>query len=111
MKKIILATNNFTRKMSINLSTAESMQDHVGEEFHPFAGAIIEDIDRETGEIKQCAAIVLDDGTTITSISPTVVQAMDDIIALMNDNETFGIRIVSRKSKANKRDYLSLTVF
>lgn len=110
-KNVTRHSANFTRKHAINLSTAVSLQDVAGEKLVGIkAAAIVDDIDRETGESKQVAALVDNNGITYTSISSVVMDSMDDIIDLLDDGETFDVQVISRKTKSSNRDYLSVVV-
>lgn len=110
-KTIIKSSAKFTRRHAINLNTAFSLQDAAGARLESIqAAAIMDDIDRETGETKPVAAIVTGDGATYTSISAVVMESMEDIIELLDDGETFDLQVVSRKTKSSNRDYLSLVV-
>lgn len=109
-KTIITKTENFTRKMAINIGTSIALQDKAGQKITGIvAGAVVTDIDRETGEEKQVAVLVDASGMSYSAISATVLQQMDDIIELIDDGEDFDVIVVSRKSKGG-RDFITLNV-
>lgn len=109
-KAIIAKTNNFTRKMAVNIGTSIALQDMAGQKIESIeAAAIVTDVDRETGEEKEVAIIVDGSGISYSAISATVLSQMDDVIALLDDGETFDIIVVSRKSKGG-RDFITLNV-
>lgn len=109
-KTIITKTENFTRKMAINIGTSIALQDKAGQKITDIAAAaVVTDIDRETGEEKQVAILVDGGGMSYSAISATVLQQMDDIIELIDDGEDFDVIVVSRKSKGG-RDFITLNV-
>lgn len=109
-KTIKLQTESFNRKMAINIGTSKAMQDMKGQKISNIqAAAIVEDVDKETGELKEVAVIVDGDGISYTAISGTVMDVMEDVIELINDGEEFDVLITGRKSKAG-REFISLTV-
>lgn len=109
-KAIIAKTENFNRKMAINIGTSIALQDKAGQKIASIAAAaIVTDIDRETGEEKQVAVIVDGGGMSYSSISATVLQQMDDIIELIDEGEDFDVVVVSRTSKGG-RDFITLNV-
>lgn len=111
MKEIKQKSANFSRRNAINATTAVAMQDKAGETLVNIkAAAIMSDVDRQTGEIKDVAAIIDGDGICYTSISSVILDQMDDIIALLDDGETFDLAVISRKTKTANRDYLTLQI-
>lgn len=109
-KAIITKTENFTRKMAVNIGTSIALQDMAGQKIESIeAAAVVTDVDRETGEEKEVAIIVDGAGMSYSAISATVLGQMDDVIALLDDGETFDIIVVSRKSKGG-RDFITLNV-
>lgn len=110
-KSIVKATTKFTKRHAINLGTAVSLQDVAGEKLIGIqAAAVVDDIDRETGETKPVAAFVDGDGIVYTSISSVVMESMDDIIDLIDEGETFDLTVMSRKAKGSNREFLSVVV-
>ena len=109
-KAIIAQTNNFTRKMGINIGTSIALQDMAGQKITSIqAAAIVTDVDRETGEEKEVAILVDESGVCYSAISATVLGQMEDVIALLDDGESFDVIVVSRKSKGG-RDFITLNV-
>lgn len=110
-KNIIRATEKFTKRHAINLGTAISLQDMAGQKIMSIkAAAIVDDIDRETGESKPVAAFVDAEGLVYTSISAVVMESMEDIIDLIDEGETFDLSVMSRKAKGSNREFLSVVV-
>lgn len=110
MKAIKTATKNFTKKMAINIGMGTPLKDAADTVLESIqAAAIVEDVDRETGEIKVAAAIVDGNGAVYTSISATVLESIPDIIELIDDGEEFDVRVIVRTSKAG-REFLTLNV-
>lgn len=110
-KKIIKSSEKFTRRHAVNLTVAYSLQDVAGSKIESVvAAAIVEDVDRDTGEAKPVSVIVSGNGEVYTSISSVVMESMDDIIDLLDDGEKFDIQIVTRKTKSSNREYLSLMI-
>lgn len=109
-KTIKSKTESFTRKMAINIGNSKALQDIKGQKIVDVkAAAIVEDIDRETGELKEVAVLVDGDGISYTAISSIVMDVMDDIIELINDGEAFDVLVEGRKSKGG-RDFISIMV-
>lgn len=109
-KTIITKTENFTRKMAINIGTSIALQDKVGQKINSIvAAAVVTGIDRETGEEKQVSVLVDAGGMFYSAISATVLEQMDDIIELIDDGEDFDVIVVSRTSKGG-RDFITLNV-
>lgn len=110
-KKIIKSSEKFTRRHAVNLSVAYSLQEVAGSTLNDIvAAAVVEDVDRDTGEAKPVSVLVAGNGGVYTSISSVVMESMDDIIDLLDDGEKFDIQIVIRKTKSSNRDYLSLMI-
>lgn len=81
-----------------------------GAELVVVKAGIIERPDLETGEKKDVAILVTEDGTVYSAISATVCDTMGDIVDLIEDEaQPIRVRLNKRKSKAN-REFLSLTV-
>lgn len=104
-------TNNFTKRDEINSRNSFALQDlEDGKNLTLTKAAIIQRPDNETGEIKNVAIMVTEDGTVYSAISETVCDIMEDIVDLMNEeNAPIDVRLNKRKSKAG-REFLSLTV-
>lgn len=111
MKKTIVASKGFTKKMSISLSASGiSMKDlKDNAEIKLSAAALVEDTDIDTGEVKKVAAFVDQNGNIYSSISANAIDVTEDIVSLLDDGEEVTVRLLKRKSKAG-RDFLSLVV-
>ena len=111
MKKVLAQSAGFTKKHQINVATGKSLNDMAGSKIVGVtAAAIIEDADKETGEVKRVGVVVDKEGYVYSSISEVVLESMEGVIELLEDGEDFDIGVVSRKSKGNNRDYLSLAI-
>lgn len=111
-KKVITATNNFTRRNLISIGGAGiSLKDlKDGTEIKVKACALVQD-DSDPENIKDIAAFVDETGNIYSSISANMVDCVPDIVDLFNDDgeEEVSIRIIKRKSKSD-REFLSLLV-
>lgn len=109
-KEIVQKSQSFTRKMAINIGTGKPLQDCAGDKIIGIqAAAIVRDLDKETGEIKDVAVLVDEDGMLYSSISSIVMDVMPDVIELVDDGEQFDCTVTSRKSRGG-RDFINLIV-
>lgn len=104
-------TSNFTKRDEINARNSFALQDlENGAVLTVPKAGLITRPDMETGEPKEVAVLVTDDGTVYSAISATVCDTMDDIVDLIEDEgNAIQVRLNKRKSKAG-REFLSLTV-
>lgn len=104
-------TSNFTKRDEINSRNSFALQDmEDGAVFQVSKAALVNRPDLETGEQKEVAVLVMDDGTVYSAISATVCDVLDDIVDLIEDEGApVTVRLNKRKSKAG-REFLSLTV-
>lgn len=109
MKKIIAQTNNITKKDSINAYSAIALKSIKGEVIHIARCAVMEDIDKETGETKEVGYLVSDKGEAYSCISGTVISIIYDIIDLIDDGEEVSVIVNSGVSNAG-REYLTLSI-
>lgn len=109
-KKLISGTKNITKKDVVNASTGIALKDCNGETITIVACAILEDVDKETGEIKTVTLFKGDDGTAYSAISSSVADAADDIIDIINEDGKVDCKVSIRKSKGQNRDFIALTL-
>lgn len=103
-------TSNFTKRDEINARNSFALQDlENGTVLNVPKAGLIQRPDLETGEPKDIAILVCDDGTVYSAISATVCDTMDDIVELIESEGAVEVRLNKRKSKAG-REFLSLTV-
>ena len=75
--------------------------------------AISEDVDRETGELREVGYIASAEGTVYGTISATAIQAISGIIDAVTDGDfelPVEVGVSIRKSNAG-RDFITLNVF
>ena len=110
MKKIINATENFTKKDSINMRNGLPLKDEPnGKTFMISKAAVVEDTDEETGELKVVSVLIDSDGKCYTSISATIADIMGDCIDLLDAGESVSLELIKRKSEAG-REFLTFQV-
>lgn len=110
MKNIKRATSNFTLKDSINARNGFPLQDEEnGLVIHVSRAAIVEDADKDTGELKEAAVIIDNECKVYTSISASIMDIMDDVIDLLDAGESVTLTLVKRESKG-KRTFLTFMV-
>lgn len=110
-KKIAQQSANFTRKHALNAGTAISLQDCDGKRIEGiYAAAVLEDVDRETGEQKLVGVLVDKDSKVYSTISTVILDQMEDIIGLIEDGEDFDIEINARKTRNGSREFLTATI-
>ena len=110
MKRIINATENFSKKDAINMRNGLPLKDEPnGKTFDIMKAAIVEDTDEETGELKQVSVIIDSDGKCYTGISSTIADVMADCIELIDDGESVSLTLIKRKSNAG-REFLTFQV-
>lgn len=101
---------NVTKFDLINAETSDSFKSIVGEDFKEIrACAIVEDVDRESGEMKEFSYIFTTEGDVYGGNSESVKRACDNVIELLTDGERIKFRVKSAKTN-NGREFLSLLV-
>lgn len=110
MKRIINATENFNKKDAINMRNGLPLKDEPsGKTFNISKAAVVEDIDGETGELKNVSVLIDSDGKCYTAISLTVADIMNDCIELLDAGESVTLELIKRKSSAG-REFLTFQV-
>ena len=110
MKKIINATENFSKKDAINMRNGLPLKDEPnGKTFNVSKAAVVEDTDEETGDLKNVSVLIDSDGKCYTAISTTVAAIMDDCIDLLDAGESVSLELIKRKSSAG-REFLTFQV-
>lgn len=110
MKKIINATENFSKKDAINMRNGLPLKDEPnGKKFNVSKAAVVEDTDEETGDLKNVSVLIDSDGKCYTAISTTVADIMDDCIDLLDAGESVSLELIKRKSSAG-REFLTFQV-
>lgn len=111
MREITKATSNITNKDKFNMKMCNPLKDLAGSTVELAKAAIGKDVSSESGEVVETGVIITADGTVYGTISRTAIDLIDAIIDLHEDepDSTMNIRIVTRKSNAN-RDYLVLEI-
>lgn len=110
MKKIINATENFSKKDAINMRNGLPLKDEPnGKTFNVSKAAVVEDTDEETGDLKNVSVLIDSDGKCYTTISTTVADIMDDCIDLLDAGESVSLELSKRKSSAG-REFLTFQV-
>lgn len=110
MKNLKRATSNFTKKDSINARNGFPLQDEEnGLVIHVSKAAILEDVDGDTGELKEVSVITDSEGKVYTSVSASIMDIMDDVIDLLDAGESVTLTLVKRESKG-KRTFLTFMV-
>lgn len=110
MKKIINATENFSKKDAINMRNGLPLKDEPnGKTFNVSKAAVLEDTDEETGDLKNVSVLIDSDGKCYTTISTTVADIMDDCIDLLDAGESVSLELIKRKSNAG-REFLTFQV-
>lgn len=110
MKKVLSATENFTKKDAINMRNGLPLKDEPnGKTFKIQRAAIVEDVDEESGEVKNVSVLIDADGKCYTAISSTIADIMDDCIELLDAGESVSLTLIKRKSSAG-REFLTFQV-
>ena len=93
----------------INAESSQSFKKVVGAEAKVKGAALIEEPDRETGELKKYAYIFADDGAVYGGNSATIYRSTEALIALMEkDPKKHYAFTVASAPTANGREFLSL---
>lgn len=110
MRKTTLQTKNFSKRDGMNSRNGFPLQDLDNKEtIKVTAAAIMEDNDEETGEVKEIGVIVTPEKQYFTTISSTVIDAMYDLIDIMDEEGETSIRLDKRQSKGG-REFLTITI-
>lgn len=102
-----------TTKDILNAQSSSVQLKSAPSRFRASGFAIAEDIDNETGEVRNVGYVVSEDGTVYGTISATAIKAIRPIIQAVNDGEfelPVEIGVAMRKSNAG-RDFLTISVF
>ena len=111
--KIMSRKVNMSAKDFINAKTSSVQLKSAPERFTCTAMAITEDVDKETGEMREVGYIVAENGTVYGTISATALSSIEAIIdAVENDEISLPceIGIALRQSNAG-RQFLTVSVF
>lgn len=109
-REVVVSTANFTKKDNVNARNGFSLQDVAQDEILKInKAAIVMGSDKDSGNNRQVAVLMSDDGVVYTSISENVLDAMDDICELIDETGSVDIRVFKRKSKQG-RDFISLSI-
>lgn len=105
-------TANMTTKDMINARTASVQLKAAPEHFKATGLAISQDLDKETGEMREVGYIAADNGDVYGTISNTALCTIDEIIKAVEEGEIelpceLGVRL--RKSNAG-REFITLTL-
>lgn len=110
MREIIVKSNSFTAKDSINSRSGQSLQDmEDASTLTIVAAAAMNVTDEEDGELKKVSVLVTEDKEYMTSISATVFDVMPDVIELLNEEPVLEIRVNKRESNGG-REFITLTI-
>ena len=107
--KNTIAKVNVTELDIINAESSQSFRKAVGVDVKVKGAALIEEPDRETGELKQYAYIFADDGAVYGGNSATVYRSVEALIALMEKEpkKHYAFTVASAPT-ASGREFLSL---
>lgn len=109
MKKLINATENFSKLDAINASNGKALQDVAdGSILSVEKYGLMQDINETTGEIKDVAVLVTTDGEVYTSISSSVNDSVSSIIDAIIDGERISSVKVQKRVSKGGRDFLTL---
>lgn len=104
---------NLTAKDIINAKSSSVPVKTAPPRFKATGFAIAEDVDKESGEVREVGYIVAEDQTVYGTISQTAISTISDIISAVEEN-TFElpveIGVALRKSNGG-REFITLSVF
>lgn len=107
--KNTIAKVNVSELDIINAESSQSFKKAVGEDIKVKGAALIEEADRETGELKNYAYIFADNGAVYGGNSATIYRSTEALIALMEkDPKKHYAFTVASAPTANGREFLSL---
>lgn len=111
MKKLIVASANFSKLDAINAGNGRALQDlDDGASITIAKLAVMEDTDTKTGEVKQVGVIITKDGDVCTTISQSVIESIDTAITCMNEGTEISTFTVSKRVSKGGRDFLTVIV-
>ena len=107
--KTTIAKVNVSELDIINAESSQSFKKAVGVDVKVKGAALIDEPDRETGEIKHYAYIFADDGAVYGGNSATVYRSVEALIKLIEaePKKHFAFTVVSAPT-ASGREFLSL---
>jgi hypothetical protein len=111
--KIMSRKCNMSAKDMINAKTSSVQLKSAPERFNCTALAVTEDLDKETGEMREVGYVVAENGTVYGTISATALSSIEAIIdAVEGDDISLPceIGVSLRKSNAG-REFITLSVF
>lgn len=109
----MIKTANMSTKDMINARTASVQLKAAPERFTVTGLAISQDVDKETGEMREVGYIAADNDTVYGTISNTALQTIEEIINAVENEEISlpcEIGVGLRKSNAG-REFITLTLF
>lgn len=104
---------NMTAKDLINAKSSSVPVKTAPPRFKATGFAIAEDVDKESGEVREVGYIVAEDQTVYGTISNTAISTISDIIAAVEEN-TFDLPVeigVSLRKSNGGREFITLSVF
>lgn len=111
--KIMSSKCNMSAKDMINAKTSSVPLKSAPKRFNCTALAVTEELDKETGEIREVGYVVAENGTVYGTISATALSSIEAIIDAVADDDISlpcEIGVSLRKSNAG-REFITLSVF
>lgn len=108
-----MKTTNMSAKDLINAKSNSVPVKTAPPRFKATSFAIAEDVDKESGEVREVGYIVAEDQTVYGTISPTAISTISDIISAVEEN-TFELPVeigVSLRKSKGGREFITLSVF
>lgn len=111
MKEVVKATQNLSKIDLINAETSIAFKTLKGksEAIKIKSCAIVRDVDRETGELRNFSYIFAEDGTVYGGNSESIERSSEQLIDLLDDGESVGFTVRANTTNAG-REFLSLNI-
>lgn len=108
MIKVLKRSKKWTTVDSFNTVKSKPISEEVGKTFKVRAVSLGEDVDRETGDVRLAANMVMDSGEMFSSISKTVIEQLDALVDILASEDTVEIQVCCQPCKNTDANYIYL---
>lgn len=93
-------------KYNLSNATGTNMSELIGQRIEVKAYLLVEDVDRNTGELKKALKVLTPDGDIIGTRSQSFIEGFETFLTFMETDEIHSMGVEQARSKAG-RNYLT----
>nr|DAM91064.1 MAG TPA: ssDNA binding protein [Caudoviricetes sp.] len=105
----MISTKNIGKTELFNAKSASIALQTVSETLTITGAAIVDEANRNNGEISEVGYLFTKDGTVYGTISETVIDMLTDLIAFLDEVGELPVTVIHRTAKSG-RDFISLRI-